>query len=563
VAPAWTLKAKSPVQGYNNTFSLTFRAVIIQVRTISVAKGKPRGLMNRHLINRLHGYYNNLMTSAEQSTTGASSLPRNVMTLVTGTVLSQIITILSSPIITRLYGPEAFGLLAVFTTITGIFGTVICLRYELAIMLPDSDEEAANVFGLCMIFVLLISLLSVPLLILSQQFLVQILNVPALGPYFLFIPMSLFLTGAFFALNYWNTRTKQFKRLAIARVMSSSSVTGTQLGMGSIGYASGGVLIGATIIGQLVSTFVLTFQIMKDHTHFFKKNITLDGMVAVLKRFSNFPKYDLWSALLCSISGSLPVFIFSIYFNSTVLGYYSLALMVLMLPMSLIGSAIGQVFFQKAAEAKNISQTKLTESVETILKPLIVLSVFPTIILALIGPEIFGIIFGVKWLEAGNYVRYLSFWICIVFIYAPLCTLINIFLKQKINLFFNTLDLICRSVALIIGALMGDVLVAIILFSAAGVIVNLIPFIYIHKLADVSLGKTAKIFSKYIVLSIPFIIIIVFVQKILLINNIVLLIFSGICTLLYYLLAVWNDPDLIEPLKNIASQIPILKKYFN
>ena len=86
-----------------------------------------------------------------------SRFSRDVLTLVTGTTVSLIITLLASPIITRLYGPAAFGLLALFTSITGILGVIVCLRYELAIVLPKTDEEAANIFGLCMLLVVLVS----------------------------------------------------------------------------------------------------------------------------------------------------------------------------------------------------------------------------------------------------------------------------------------------------------------------------------------------------------------------------------------------------------------------
>ena len=94
------------------------------------------------------------MLPTDQSTSSKSHFSRDILTLVTGTTIAQIITILASPVITRLYGPEAFGLLAIFTSITSIISVIICLRYEPAIMLPKSDEEAANVFGLCILIVL-------------------------------------------------------------------------------------------------------------------------------------------------------------------------------------------------------------------------------------------------------------------------------------------------------------------------------------------------------------------------------------------------------------------------
>ena len=164
-----------------------------------------------------------------------SRFSKDVLTLVTGTTVSLVITLLASPIITRLYGPAAFGLLALFTSITGILGVIVCLRYELAIVLPKTDEEAANIFGLCMLLVVLVTITTIPLLIILQQPIVEFLKAPQLGQYFWLIPPTLLISGTFLALNYWNTRTKQFKRLSIARIFSSFSTTGTQLGAGFAG----------------------------------------------------------------------------------------------------------------------------------------------------------------------------------------------------------------------------------------------------------------------------------------------------------------------------------------
>ena len=85
----------------------------------------------------------------------------NVLKLVTGSVIAQGIGVIVAPIIARLFAPEAFGVAALFASITGIIGVVACLRYELAIMLPKTDEEAANLLGASLFFVLIITGISV------------------------------------------------------------------------------------------------------------------------------------------------------------------------------------------------------------------------------------------------------------------------------------------------------------------------------------------------------------------------------------------------------------------
>ena len=111
----------------------------------------------------------------------------DVLKLTTGTSIAQAITVLSAPLLTRLYAPEAFGILALFISITGILGVIACMRYELSIMRPESDQEAANLMGVSLGFSLLISSLTIPIIWFGKSYLVRWLNAPALGPITLFL----------------------------------------------------------------------------------------------------------------------------------------------------------------------------------------------------------------------------------------------------------------------------------------------------------------------------------------------------------------------------------------
>ena len=262
-----------------------------------------------------------------------SPFSSNILTLVAGTTFAQIITILASPIITRLYGPEAFGLVALFTSIASILNVVACLRYEFAIVLSKSDKEAANVLGLCLLIVIFFSLATIPLLLVLQQPLTQFLKAPQLGPFLWLISPMLLISGIFLALNYWNTRTKQYYRLSIARVTSAVTTTGTQLSVGFLGYTRRGS-ISASILGQIVATFTLGIQILRNYLSFFKQNITKKEMIEALKRYSNFPKFDIFSSLLNTISWQIPIFLLAYFFSTTTVGYYSLGMVAIELPMT-------------------------------------------------------------------------------------------------------------------------------------------------------------------------------------------------------------------------------------
>ncbi|TVR58223.1 MAG: hypothetical protein EA420_17650 [Candidatus Competibacteraceae bacterium] len=152
-----------------------------------------------------------------------------MLRLVSGTGLAQLIAILAAPILTRLYA-EAFGVAALFASLTGILGVLACMRYELSIVLPDNDREAANLLGISLGFSVLIALLTVPIIVFAGPQVLQWVRMPELVPYLWLVPIMVLIHGVFTALNYWNTRTKHFTRLSIARVTSSVASTSATLG---------------------------------------------------------------------------------------------------------------------------------------------------------------------------------------------------------------------------------------------------------------------------------------------------------------------------------------------
>ncbi|MGI6455386.1 MAG: lipopolysaccharide biosynthesis protein [bacterium] len=159
---------------------------------------------------------NQTITVVESPQIKKSSFAGDVLKLVSGTTFAQGLLVLASPLLARLYAPEDFGVLALYISITSIVGVIACLRYELAIMLPESDGEAANLLGVSLLFTAVITGLSTLVIWLWGESLLLWLNAPGMTPYLWLIPLTILLDGVFHALNYWNSRTKHFGRLSIA-----------------------------------------------------------------------------------------------------------------------------------------------------------------------------------------------------------------------------------------------------------------------------------------------------------------------------------------------------------
>jgi lipopolysaccharide exporter len=391
----------------------------------------------------------------------------DALKLAGSTAIAQALGILASPLITRIYSPEAFGLSALFVSITSIIAVVACLRYECTIMLPEKDKDAANLLALSLLLVIATSCMSALVFWFGGSTLLILMNKQELGKYLWLVPISLFLSGVFASLNYWNSRTKQFGRLSIARLTASFTIIGTQLGAGFSGHATGGSLIGAGLLGSAVSTLMLGRQIWQDNGHLLKKSVNLLDMIVALKRYKNFPLLDTWGSLLNGISWQLPAIVLSVFFSSEVVGYYALSMMVIQLPMSLIGASIAQVFFQRASRAS--FDGNIAPVVEGLFRILLVLGLFPMLMLSILGKDLFVMFFGSAWSEAGIYVQMISIWSIFWFISSPLSSLFAVLEELGFGLKLDIFIFCTRILSLCIGGWFDNARISIALFAISGI----------------------------------------------------------------------------------------------
>ena len=487
-----------------------------------------------------------------------SSFAANVSKLITGTVFAQGLGVLVAPIVARLFAPEAFGIAALFASITGIIGVVACLRYELSIMLPKTNEEAANLFGLSLFFVLMVTGISALIIFFAGDVIVGLLNSPELKRYLWLIPVSVFGSGTFLALNYWNSRTKCFGRLSIARLISSVLAQSAKLGTGYAGFVSGGVLIGSTVLGQIVSNLFISVQIWKDDRHLFKASIRWKKMIAGLRRHKKFFIYGTWSALLNTTSHQLPTLLLSFYFSPEIVGFFALGQAVLRTPLSMVGGAVTQVFFQKASEA-HIRIGNLSKVVEEVFKRLVSLGIFPILLLTLIGKDIFIVAFGARWAEAGVYMQILGLWIFFQFISSPISTLFAVLEKQSYGLLFNGLLFSTRAASLIVGGMTEDVRFTLFLFAGTGVACYGFLCFWIISKAGLSISQTLFHIFKYSICSSPLLVIIALAKYSLGIPEIGMLLISLFSLLVYYSLVIKWDEELRKPAYKLFQRVGFIK----
>lgn len=423
---------------------------------------------------------------------------KNVFTLASGTSIAQAIPILASPVLTRIYSPEDYGLLALYTAILPILGHLATGKYELAIMLPKKDEDANAIAWLSIIINLVVSLIALLVIIVFNGKISKLLNNSEIRFWLYFLPLSVFLLGLSKTFLYKNNRNKSFTNISIAGVSRNFTTTGLRLILGFLGFTPGGLITG-NIVGSTVEDSILLNKTYK------KKNFRLealkkDELISMAKRYIKFPKFNLLAGLLNSFSLQVPVFFFSSFYNTSIVGFYAHSHRILSMPITIIGRAIGQVFFQKAAEMVNQNKPIGNLTFE-LYKKLLLIGILPFSIIMGFGDYIFSFVFGNEWIMAGKYAQFLSIWILFNFISSPLSQLISVMEKQEKGLVVNFILLVFRIIPLILGFIIfkDNALLVIVLFSLISSIFWIGFCLYLQKLAGVKYTTTVFYTIKIIV----------------------------------------------------------------
>jgi lipopolysaccharide exporter len=155
----------------------------------------------------------------------------DVVVLAGGTAFSQALLFLATPLITRLYEPADFGVWSLIRSLGSIAAVVACWRYELSIVLPKQDKEAANMFAASVLIAIAMSGLLLLIVSLFGIQVAQLLSTTEILPWLWVLPLMLLLTGIYQAGNYWSTRKNQFSRLAISRIVQSIVLVSVQIGL--------------------------------------------------------------------------------------------------------------------------------------------------------------------------------------------------------------------------------------------------------------------------------------------------------------------------------------------
>lgn len=341
-----------------------------------------------------------------------SSIAKNLSLLVSGTVIAQLLVIGFQIVLRRVFTPADFGAFAVYMSLVGILITIATFRYEQTIVLPKEDQKAAALLRLTYVLAFFMGLLSLICIIFLRSYIIQWISFPAAYSNWLYLlPLSLLVFSISQSLNYYLIRDKKFKLSASNKVMRRTGEGLVQSSFGFLGSSIGLVL--GDIVGRIVMIIRSIFKIQS-----IDKKITLNDVKQVAIEYKSFPLKNGIPALFNTFSALLPILFINKIFDEEVTGFFDLARMVLIVPISLITASLSQVLLQSFTEKRNNNQSIKKQALGTGLA-LMLFAITFALIIYFFGESLFAFVFGKQNGMAGSYASIIVWAFALKFIISP------------------------------------------------------------------------------------------------------------------------------------------------
>ena len=341
--------------------------------------------------------------SEQQSGRRARAYVRDVGVLVAGTAVAQAIPVVASPILTRLFGPEDFGLVGVFLAISTVLAVVSTGRYELAISLPAEEGKAAGLVALAAACCVLTSAATLVVVACAGSWLARAAGSERLAPWLLLLPLSILASGSAAIYQMWQNRRRRYGAMAAARVQQAVAITAGNLGAG-LAQAAGGMIPG-TVLGQSLAGLGMWLGGWRE----IRRQLVGQGaksLLALARDFRSHPFHLVPSHLIGAIALQAPLVIMSSGYSIATAGMYALAHRVVTLPTLMIANAIGDVYRQEVAAAYQASGRFDVLFRQTLIRTA-ALAIVPAAAVFLLAPQAFAVVFGPEWRVAGEYAQIL------------------------------------------------------------------------------------------------------------------------------------------------------------
>lgn len=388
-----------------------------------------------------------------------------------GSAVGQLILVFASPLITRLYGPEAFGTWGLFNAVALLIAPVAALTYTTAIVLPEREADALALVRLSVWLTISSCVLTIILFLFLGNALGAMIGLKEDAAVLSLIGVYVLTIGIGAIAQQWLIRLNHFRRLAVSNVAYSGFTAVAQV-LGGFLSPTALMLVGSNSIGRgLHSALLVSFAgFRRSSTKYSGEWVSA---YCVARKYKQFPVFRAPQVLVDGVSQALPVVLLAGLFGPAAAGFYALCRSVLGMPGQVVGNAVADVFYARVVDSYHSGQ-KITRLVGRATVLLLVSLSVPVMVVIIFGPSLFGLVFGTDWAVAGNYAQWLSVWIWLMVSNRAALQAIHVLGLQRFHLILTVIGSAVRFGVLVgAAALDFSALQAVAVFSLASAFINI------------------------------------------------------------------------------------------
>lgn len=377
------------------------------------------------------------------TSSGAAPRPsfwRNVLVVAGGTAIAQAITLAATLVITRLYSPAEYGAFGVYLAVILVATAFASLRFEFAVPLPAATSTAAALLVLALLAVAATSVLVGIVLLLFGDQLARLVNAEALNPYLWLLPLGVAGASTYQVLTYWAIRERRFRVIARTKVTQSLAMAVVQIGSGVAGAGPVGLVAGG-VIGQTAGCGrLMTGAVLRARQAF--RGLTRSALRAAASRYRRFPILSTPSGLLSHLGIYFPVILLSAFYGPRYAGLFALTQRAINVPLVLVGTSVAQTYMGEAAALLRERPSGMLSLFDSTAKRLFLVGLAPVAVAMLVAPEVFDLVFGARWREAGEFVQVLGPMLLLQFVSLGLSQTLNILERLGTQLAYDCIRLV-------------------------------------------------------------------------------------------------------------------------
>ena len=407
---------------------------------------------------------------------------RAMWRLAGGSAVSKLITLVSLPILTRLYTPDDFGALGMFLAGIALFVPLVTLQYNHAIPLPRTDAAASMLALLAMLSVSVSSVLLLMLLLVAAGYVFPIFGIDVLVPYYWLFPLGALVIGLHSVAKMWHTRKRRYNMLMVEEAAQSGIGNGLKVLLGLVPLQPLGLLFGQ-IAQMSAGLVVISHGFVRD----FRQNtryMSRTRLKRLARQYATFPLYRAPSQMISSLGMHMPVLFIAPIYGLGTAGQFSLAMTALAMPVNLIGNSIGKAFYAEAANVGSNKPEEIRVALKQAIKMLGLIGAGLAVILAGTSVYLFPLIFGAEWRAAGQFAAILSILMAARFVSSPLIAVLSVFRREDMYLRIDIQRVIIVAMAFSVAYVLNfEVISALVLYAALTAIHHVTSGVMIYRAA--------------------------------------------------------------------------------